>query len=239
LRGGVVDVDGVAAAAACARRSEVAVRINGLDTPWGADDLKAVAGLVGVHAIALPKVESPDVVRHVAARVADTQSLFCMLETPRGILAADVVAGASPKVSALVMGTSDLTNELRAQHTPDRMPLWFSLAACVLAARAHGLMALDGVHLTIRDTAEFDRHCLQGRAMGFDGKTLIHPDTIAPANRHFGPTGEEIDIARRTLAAFAEATREGRGVAVLDGRLIENLHVDAAQRTLALADALR
>eukprot|EP00667_Euglena_gracilis_P017302 EG_transcript_18209 len=219
-------------------RSEVVVRVNGPDTPWFQEDVDTFTRMEGVHALALPKVETADMVRAVADRLQPAQSLFCMLETPRGVLQAAAIAAASPRVSALVMGTSDLTNELHALHTADRAPLWMSLQLCVLAARANNLMALDGVHLKLKDLAEFEAHCEQGRAMGFDGKTLIHPDTIALANRCFGPTAEEVAHARRVVEAFEAASREGRGVVVLDGRLIENLHVEGAHRTLALADAL-
>lgn len=219
-------------------RSEVAVRINGLDTPWGPDDLDAVIRSRGVHAIVVPKVESPAMVLAVAQRLREDQHLLCMLETPQGILQANAIAGASSKLSALVMGTSDLGNDLRVPHTPDRCALWTSLQLCVLAARAHGLMALDGVHLNFRDHAEFTAQCQQGRAFGFDGKTLIHPDTIDMANTHFGPTREEVAHAQRLLAAFKAARQAGQGVTVLDGRLVESLHVEGAQRTLSLARAL-
>jgi len=223
-------------------RREIVIRVNGLATPWGEADLAAVAGS-GADAVLLPKVEDAEGVRE-ALRVLATHgapeslAVWCMLETPRGILRAEAVAAASPRVAALVMGTSDLTKDLHARHTRDRHPLVTSLGLCVLAARAHGLAALDGVHLDLDDEAGFAVACRQAREMGFDGKTLIHPKTIALANEIFAPSPEEIGWARRVMAAHAEATAQGKGVVVVDGRLVENLHVEEAQRLVALADAI-
>ena len=221
---------------------EVIVRVNGLETPWGADDLAAVAR-AGVDGVLVPKVESPLTVTRVSAALADhgapeTLSLWCMLETPRGILAADAIAGASPRNLALVMGTSDLLAELNARATRDRLALLTSLELCVLAARAHGLLALDGVHLDLEDDEGFAATCRQARDLGFDGKTLIHPKQLALANEVFSPSSSEIDRARRVVAAHAEAQAAGRGVTVLDGRLVENLHAAEARRVLALAEAI-
>jgi citrate lyase subunit beta/citryl-CoA lyase len=222
---------------------EVVVRVNALGTPWGADDLAAVAGS-GADAVLLPKVESPGDVRRaleaLAARGAPARlAIWCMLETPRGILDAAAIAGADARIAALVMGTSDLTKELRARHTPDRAPLLTSLGLCVLAARAHGLAALDGVHLDLEDDAGFAAACRQAADLGFDGKTLIHPKQIAAANAAFAPDAEDVARARRVIAAHAEAVAAGKGVAVLDGRLVENLHVAEAERVLALARSLQ
>jgi citrate lyase subunit beta/citryl-CoA lyase len=161
-----------------------------------------------------------------------------MLETPRGILRAEIIGGASPRVAALVMGTADLTKDLHARHTRDRHPLVTSLGLCVLAARAHGVAALDGVHLDLDDEAGFTAACGQAREMGFDGKTLIHPKTIALANDIFAPSPEEIEWARKVMTAHAEATAQGKGVVVVDGRLVENLHVEEAQHLVALAEAI-
>jgi citrate lyase subunit beta/citryl-CoA lyase len=161
-----------------------------------------------------------------------------MLETPRGILGAAAIAAASPRVGALVMGTSDLTVDLHARHTRDRLPLLTSLELCVLAARAAGVAALDGVHLDLDDDAGFEAACRQAVDLGFDGKTLIHPKTIARANAIFAPAPPAVDWARRVIAAHAEAVAQGRGVVVLDGRLIEGLHVDEARRLVALAEAI-
>jgi citrate lyase subunit beta / citryl-CoA lyase len=221
---------------------EVIVRVNGLDTPWGADDLAAVA-VSGADGVLLPKVESADAVARASAVLAahaapETMALWCMLETPRGILAAASIAGASERVAALVMGTSDLTAELGARPTRDRLALLTSLELCVLAARAHGKAALDGVHLDLEDDEGFAAACRQARDVGFDGKTLIHPKQLAGANEVFSPSPAEIDRARRVVAAHAQAQAAGRGVTVLDGRLIENLHAAEARRVIAHAAAI-
>jgi citrate lyase subunit beta / citryl-CoA lyase len=223
-------------------RREIAIRGNGLATPWGEADFAAVA-TSGADAVLLPKVEDAEGVREslrvLAAHGApDTLDVWCMLETPRGILRAEAIASASSRVAALVMGTSDLTKDLHARHTRDRHPLVPSLGLCLLAARAHGLAALDGVHLDLDDETGFIAACHQARAMGFDGKTLIHPKTIALANEIFAPSPEETAWARKVMAAHAEATTQGKGVVVVDGRLVENLHVEEAQRLVALADAI-
>jgi citrate lyase subunit beta/citryl-CoA lyase len=161
-----------------------------------------------------------------------------MIETPRGVLAAAEIAGASPRLAALVLGTSDLSKDLRVRETPDRMPLLTTLGLVVLAARAHGRAVLDGVHLDLADAEGFALACLQGRQLGFDGKTLIHPDQIAPANVAFSPTEEEIAQARRLVAFYGEAIAAGKGAMRFEGRLVEALHVEEARRTLALADAV-
>ncbi len=160
-----------------------------------------------------------------------------MVETPRGVLRAEAIAAAEG-VECLVMGTSDLTSDLRGRHSPDRLAMLASLSLCLLAARAHGRAILDGVHLGLDDEAGLARACAQGRELGFDGKTLIHPKQIEAANAAFGPSEAEIAHARRVIAAHEQAEREGKGVVVLDGRLIENLHVAEARRTLALAEAV-
>ena len=221
---------------------EVVIRVNALDTPWGRDDLAAAAES-GADAVLVPKVESAAVV-HAAVGALDAAGgpgdlpLWCMLETPRGILRAEAIAAAGPRVAALVMGTSDLTKDLRARHTPDRLPLATSLGLCVLAARAHGLAALDGVHLDLDDEVGFLAACRQAAAMGFDGKTLIHPKTIAAANDAFSPSPDEVARARRIIDAHADAVARGQGVVVVDGRLVENLHVEDAHRLAALAAAI-
>lgn len=221
---------------------EVVIRVNALDTSWGRDDLAAVAG-ARADAVLLPKAQSPAQVFEAVA-VLDAHgappslAIWCMLETPRGILSADAVAGAHPRVAALVMGTSDLTKDLGARHTRDRAPLVTSLGLCLLAARAHGLVALDGVHLDLADDAGFEAACRQARDLGFDGKTLIHPRQLAVANTVFAPSAEEVDWARRVMEAHAEAERDGRGVVLLDGRLVENLHVAEARRLVALDEAI-
>jgi citrate lyase subunit beta/citryl-CoA lyase len=222
--------------------SEVAVRVNGADTPWGAADLAALANS-RVDAIVLPKVDSARTVVDAnrsleAARAPGSLALWCMIETPRGVLAADAIAGACGRVACLVAGTSDLTKDLRARPTLGRVEVLTSLGLIVLAARAHGLAALDGVHLDLADDAGFEAACRQGRDLGFDGKTLIHPRTIDAANAVFAPGAEEVEQARRIVAAHADATARGEALVVLDGRLIEALHVEAAQCLLALAEVI-
>jgi citrate lyase subunit beta/citryl-CoA lyase len=223
-------------------RREVIVRVNALTTPWGRGDLAALA-TAGADSLLLPKVESPDGVEDAlgvltAAGAPPGLALWCMLETPRGILRAPAIA-AAPRVAALVMGTSDLTKDLHARHTRDRLPLVTSLGLCVLAARAAGVAALDGVHLDLDDDAGFEAACRQAADLGFDGKTLIHPRTIAKANEVFAPAISEVEWSRRVIAAHAGALAQGRGVVLLDGRLIENLHVEEARRVVALADAIQ
>ena len=221
---------------------EVIIRVNGLDTAWGADDLAAVAGS-RAGGVLLPKVEAPAAVTGALEALAahgapPSLGIWCMIETPRGVLGAEAIAGASPRVAALVMGTSDLSNELGARTTRNRQPMVVSLGLALLAARAHGRVILDGVHLDLDDDEGFAGACLQAREMGFDGKTLIHPKQIATANAAFSPSPEEIGRARRVIAAHAEAGLDGKGVAVLDGRLVENLHVAEAQRVLAVGRAI-
>jgi citrate lyase subunit beta/citryl-CoA lyase len=223
-------------------RRELVVRVNALATPWGYDDLAAVA-CSEADAVLLPKVESADEVRKaeavlVAAGAPPELALWCMMETPRGILRAEEIAQATPRMAALVMGTSDLAKDLHCAHTPLRMPMITSLGLCLLAARATGLAILDGVHLDLADDEGFRAACVQGRELGFDGKTLIHPKTILAANEVFAPSADEVGWARRIMAAHAEATAEGRGVVVVDGKLVENLHVESARRTVALAEAI-
>jgi citrate lyase subunit beta/citryl-CoA lyase len=221
---------------------ELAVRVNGASTPWGSDDLFALAS-ARADAIVLPKAESAaDVLRAEraleAAGAPTSLALWCMIETPRGVLAADEIAGASPRLACLVAGTSDLVKDLRARHTPGRAEVLASLSLVLLAARAHGLDALDGVHLALDDERGFEAACRQGRELGFDGKTLIHPRTIDAANRIFSPDAEEVAEARRIIEAHARAAAAGQGVVVVDGRLVEALHVESARRVVALADAV-
>ncbi len=221
---------------------EVAVRVNGAATPWGTEDL-AMAARSGADAVVLPKVESAEEVRAAertldAAGAPPALSLWCMIETPRGVLAAAEIAGATPRLACLVMGTSDLVKDLRARHTPGRAEVLVALGTALLAARAHGRAALDGVHLDLADDAGFEAACRQGRDLGFDGKTLVHPRTIDVANRVFAPGEAELAEARRVIAAYAEAEAAGKGVVVVEGRLVEALHVENARRLVALADAI-
>ena len=224
------------------RWRELIVRVNGLDTPWGADDLQAAAQ-AGAQAVLLPKVESAAMVAEAEQRLRragapESLAIWCMMETPLGILNAREIAGASRRLACLVMGTSDLVKDLRASHTALRLPVLTSLSLCVLAARAYGLAALDGVHLDLADDAGFRAVCVQGRELGFDGKTLIHPKTVAVANEIFAPSESEVAQARKIIAAHAEAAAAGKGVVLLDGKLIENLHVEMAKRTMTLAEAV-
>ncbi len=220
---------------------ELIVRINGLDTPWGKDDL-AIAAALPVQAVLFPKVESVAQVEEIIAEMDSSGAahlpIWVMIETPKGVLDVREVASASARVQCLVMGTSDLVKELRAEHTPSRSNLAFALQQCVLAAREAGVDVLDGVHLDFRNLDSFREACEQGRAMGFDGKTLIHPSQVEPANEVFGYGDDEVEDARAVLAVWAKAQSEGKGVAELDGRLIENLHAAEARRVLAFADAL-
>lgn len=221
---------------------ELAVRVNGLETPWGEEDLRMVAGC-GADAVLLPKVESAAMVEEAERRLRqagapDGLAIWCMMETPLGILNAKEIAGASPRLACLVMGTSDLVKDLNAEHTPERLPVLTSLSLVMLAARAFGLAALDGVHLDLNDDEGFRAHCRQGRQLGFDGKTLIHPKTVVAANELFAPSEAEVTQAKRIIEAHAEATAAGKGVVLLDGKLIENLHVEQARRLTALAEAI-
>ena len=220
---------------------EVLVRVNGLDTRWGASDLAAVAE-AHPDAVLAPKVESAEGVAAVLgvldAHGGSSIPVWCMIETPRGVVHATAIATASPRVRALVMGTSDLTKDLHARHTRDRLPLLVSLGQCLLAARAAGIAALDGVHLDLDDDAGFEAACRQAADLGFDGKTLIHPKQIATANAAFAPAAEDVAWARRVIAAHADAVARGAGVVLVDGRLVENLHVADAQRVVAIADAI-
>jgi citrate lyase subunit beta/citryl-CoA lyase len=223
-------------------KRELVLRVNALDTEWGAEDLRAAAAM-RLDAVLLPKVETAERVRGTMsaldmAGAPASLAIWCMIETPTGVLAAAEIAAAHPRVAALVMGTSDLTKDLRAATMPDRLPLLTSLQLVLLAARAHGLAALDGVHLDLTDEAGFAAVCAQGRALGFDGKTLIHPKQIAAANAAFAPSADDIAEAEKIIAAHEAALAEGKGIVVVDGRLIENLHVEAAHRTLALAEAI-
>jgi citrate lyase subunit beta/citryl-CoA lyase len=218
----------------------VAIRANGIGTEWHEDDVRAAAN-AGPSAILIPKVQSGGEVLAAqrmieAAGAPDQTRLWVMLETPIAVLRALEIANASERMSVLVMGTNDLAKELYAELVPGRAPLLQSLSLSLLAARAAGKAIIDGVYNDVRDLAGFEAECLQGRAFGFDGKTLIHPGQVEVCNRSSSPTAQEIEHAHRTIAAFEETERAGLGVATLDGRMIENLHVATARRVLTLAD---
>lgn len=223
-------------------RREVIIRVNGLNTPWGYADLVA-ASTAGADAILLPKTENVESVRQAQTVMAASDApadlaIWCMIETPRGVLNAEAIAGASPRVACFVMGTSDLTKDVHARHTRDRLPMVTALGLCILAARAYDLAILDGVHLDLDDDSGFEYTCRQGLELGFDGRTLIHPKTIEAANRIFAPSAAEVAWSRRIIQAHGEATAQGKGVVVVDGKLIENLHVLNARRVVDLAEAI-
>ncbi len=250
LEDAVVPAEKVAARATVAEavharaygRREVVIRINSLGTAWGGDDL-AMAADCRPDAILVPKVHAASSLGDVELRLKGTGAegvpLWAMIESPLGVLNIREIARSSPALACLVIGTNDLAAELRAADTPERAALVPALASCILAARAHGLAILDGVYNVIQDLEGLRAQCRQGREMGFDGKTLIHPGQLATANEVFGPSAEDVEAARRLLAAFEQAKAAGHGVAVVDGRMVENLHAASARRVLAQVEAIR
>jgi citrate lyase subunit beta/citryl-CoA lyase len=221
---------------------EVTIRINGLATPWHAEDL-AAAAVAGPSAVVVPKVDSVEDVHAIergleAGGAPDRTAIWAMVETPAAMLHAEAIAGASERLTVLVMGTNDLAKELHAEHVPGRGPLVTGLGLCLLAARATGTVILDGVYNDIKDAEGFEGECHQGAQLGFDGKTLIHPSQIEPANRIWAPAENAVTDARALIATFEEAVTAGKGVVTHNGRMIENLHVDNARRILAVADAI-
>jgi citrate lyase subunit beta / citryl-CoA lyase len=222
---------------------ELAVRVNGVGTEWHQADIAAIA-TSGVNAIALPKVDGPEAVTAVVdllekAGAPDTLQIWCMIESARGVLRADAIASAHPRMGALMIGSADLTKDLRAIQTPDRLPLVTSIQLVILAARANGLTVLDAPFFDLSDDDGFLASCRQGREFGFDGKTLLHPKTIAGANAAFGPSEKEIAWAHRITEAHQAALAEGQGVILVDGQLIEGLHVAEAQRLVTMAETIR
>ena len=211
------------------------VRINGFDTEWGLEDAKAVTEM-NADAILLPKVAAPADLDALAQITGDLP-IWAMMETPRGMLNANTIA-AHPKLEGMVMGTNDLTKELQCRFRADRLPMLTSLQLCLLAAKAEGLVIVDGVYNAFKDDYGLAMECEQGRDMGFDGKTLIHPAQVAVTNTAFAPSNAEIDLATRQIAAFEAAKADGQGVAVVDGRIVENLHVASAGEILAKAKAI-
>ncbi len=216
------------------------VRVNGLDTEWGRADVLAMAEAVRagakIDAILVPKVSAPADLDAVAALIPDIP-LWAMMETAAGMLNAGAIA-AHPRLQGMVMGTNDLAKELGSRFRPDRLPMQTGLGLCLLAAKAHGRVIIDGVYNAFKDEDGLRAECDQGRDMGFDGKTLIHPAQLAIANAAFAPSDAEIDLARRQISAFEEAEQSGQGVAVVDGRIVENLHVVTARQVLARAEAI-
>jgi citrate lyase subunit beta/citryl-CoA lyase len=219
-------------------KREVVVRINALSTPWGEADLRATAA-AGPDAILIPKVSSAQDLQDVERLLNDAPpALWAMVETPLAILNIANLAGAGGRLRCLVMGTNDLIKDLRGVHTQDRLNLAAALGLSVLAARAYGLAIVDGVTNDIQDVDGFIAACTQSKSFGFDGKTLIHPSQIGPCNAIFAPSAEEVDAARKIIAAFERPENRGKGAVKLDGRMVERLHAEAAGRTVALADAI-
>ena len=220
----------------------IQIRVNGLGTPWGYEDI-AAACTSSADALLLPKVESATTVHEAEAIMAACgapagMAIWCMMETPRGMLHAEEIAESSSRLAGFVMGTSDLAKDLHCAHTRERLPMITSLGLCMLAARAAGISILDGVYLDLGDEEGYEAACNQGRELGFDGKALIHPKQIEAANRAFEPSSDELARARKIITVHADATRDGKGIVVVDGRLIENLHVAEAERIVAFAEAI-
>ena len=221
---------------------QIMIRSNSLDTDWGEADLRAAAG-AAPDAILLSKVNNAQDIHRAQAILEDAglddrTSIWAMMETPLGILHAEEIAAASSRMGGFVMGTSDLVKDIHGRHTTTRLPVIASLNLCVLAARAYQLLVLDGVYLDLEDGAGFSASCEQGLELGFDGKTLIHPKQIEVANTVFAPSAAELEFAGRIISAHAEAVAEGKGVVLVDGKLIESLHVQDAHRIVALSEAI-
>jgi len=231
-----------AAASGSYGQREVAIRVNGIGTPWHNDDLRAAAA-AGPAAVVVPKINSAADVHAIeralqAGGAPEHTTIWAMLETPVAILHAEEITTSSARLSVLVMGTNDLAKELRAEHVPGRAPLLAGLSLAVLATRLAGKEILDGVYNTVADLEGFGAECRQAREFGFDGKTLIHPTQVAPCNTAFAPTQDEIALSREIIDAFEAAQNDGRGVVTVRGRMIENLHVEQARRVLAVAAAI-
>ena len=221
---------------------ELTIRVNGLDTDWFADDVRAVAQ-AGPAGVVVPKISSAADVHAVekaleAGGAPEHTAIWAMVETPAAMFAAREIAAASARLTVLVMGTNDLAKELHAEHVPGRAPLLTGLGLALLAARAEGKVILDGVYNDVKDIPGLEAECRQGRELGFDGKTLIHPGQVEPCNRVFAPTAAQIEESRAVLAAWEQAQAAGLGVATVNGRMIENLHVETARRILALTAAI-
>lgn len=235
---------GAAVAAGGYGHRELMVRVNGVATGWGADDIAAVAAWsVAPDALLIPKIDTAQDVRDAiaacdAAGIPGSVAIWIMTETPACILNIGEVAAAHPRLQGMVMGTSDLSKDTRVRHTRDRLGFLTALNLCVYAARANGLDIIDGVQLNLEDDDLLRYSCEQGRDLGFDGKSLIHPKQIAAANEVFAPSAAEVTAAREIIAGFEAAKADGKGVVVVNGRLVENLHVEEASRQLALAEAI-
>jgi citrate lyase subunit beta/citryl-CoA lyase len=223
-------------------RRELVVRVNALETPWGSDDVRAMAN-IGADAICLPKVETPQQVQQ-AARLLESEhapaelKIWAMAETPQGVLNVAAWAAAHERLTAIMMGTSDLAKDLRVPHSPGRAGFLTSLGLCVLAARANNLDIIDGVHIDLDDDAGLLAVCQQGRELGFDGKSLIHPKQLAAANDVFAPSLADVERAKKIIEAWKEAEAKQLGVVLVDGKLVEALHVEEAKRVLAIVAAI-
>jgi len=226
-------------------RREVIVRINGLDTPWWQDDLGVAAA--GPDAILVPKVSGPEPLREVAKHLVGVRAearigIWAMMETPLAMLNARDIAAAAhdagSRLAGFVMGTNDLAKDTRARLLPGRAPMLPWLMTCIAAARAYGIDIVDGVYNDIGNAEGFAAECRQARDLGFDGKTLIHPQQIAPCNEAFSPTADEVAWARKIIAAFELPENANKGVIQVDGRMVERLHADMARRTVAIAEAI-
>lgn len=220
---------------------ELTIRCNGLDTPWGREDILAAAE-AAPSAVVIPKVDGPEYLAEVSEVLDEggapaATEIWAMVETPAGILCVDQIAQFE-RTAVLVMGTNDMAKELRASITQDRHALLPYLAMCLLAARAADVGILDGVYNDIKNEEGFEQVCRQGAEMGFDGKTLIHPSQVAPTNESFSPSLDELDFHQRVIEEFEAAQNEGRGVLTVDGKMIENLHVDEARRAIAMAEVI-
>jgi citrate lyase subunit beta/citryl-CoA lyase len=221
---------------------ETIIRVNALSTRWGYEDI-AMAAKSGADALLLPKVESADAIRHMEAIMRangapKSMKIWAMMETPRSVLESQRIAESTSRMECLVMGTSDLAKELDCAHTHERLPFMVSLGLCLLAARAAGLTILDGVYLDLNDEAGFEFACRQGQELGFDGKTLIHPKQVGPCNKVFTPKPEDVAWSRRIIEAHTAAAARGEGVVVVEGKLVENLHVESAHRVVDMAEAI-
>ncbi|MCH9824256.1 MAG: CoA ester lyase [Alphaproteobacteria bacterium] len=212
------------------------IRLNGLDSAWGREDAEAMKD-AAADAFLLPKVGSAADVEALAAIIGKDKGIWAMIETPMGVMKAEEIA-AHPQMKGFVAGTNDLAKELNCRFRADRLPMITSLSMMLLAAKAHGIVAIDGVYNQFKDDEGLAAECAQGRDMGFEGKTLIHPAQVAVCNEAFSPSAEEIDLAERQIAAFEETEASGQGVAVVDGKIVENLHVETARKILALAEAV-
>ncbi len=225
-------------------KREIVIRVNGLATEWGPADIEAAVA-AGPDAILVPKISSAEDVVAAStlldkAGAGKDLQLWAMMETPLAMLQAQAIAATAPdtRMTTWVMGTNDIAKELRCAHTPDRMPMMTSLGLCMLAARAYGITLLDGVYNDIKDEAGFAAVCEQGRDLGLDGKTLIHPSQVGPCNAIFSPDADEVAFSRQVIEAFKQPENAGKGVLKVEGKMVELLHAEIAERVVSIADAI-